>query len=423
MEKNNWVQYLLVWLLFFSATLCAQEHSTPTSDSHIIVKTWISHVSNRPVAHEQVLVNIAVMTDTWFTKGTRIHRFEIDNAMVLTNSMSTMNSTERLNGKVYSTQHWQVEVYPLKGGMFKVPSITIDVVTKGERGSLPQTLMTEALDFEVETNNALLKLEHSSLQPGSTLVGHNAQLLEEWTITKQSSEQNTDLQIGDSIERKVTLLAEDTVSMLLPSVVEALSENNTDFISFPILDKTQDEIVRGLRLATKTQTATYVVKQAGQVTLPAVTLMWWDTHAQAIQVLKLPEKTWQVSHTLASFWDMYSKIILLTLAAALTVIFGLVRLYYYLQNQSSNAWWTLAVSIKRRDIPLYETSLYQIALSRYRKRVLVTGGYAPWALREIQTRYRIHNKLANIDRNNVSRVELIKLFVGFIFKYERLDSV
>jgi hypothetical protein len=417
MEKNNWVQYLLVWLLFISATLCAQEHSTPTSDSHIIVKTWISHASNRPVAHEQVLVNIAVMTDTWFTKGTRIHRFEIDNAMVLTNSMSTMNSTERLNGKVYSTQHWQVEAYPLKGGKFKVPSITIDVVTKGERGSSPQTLMTEALDFEVETNNALLKLEHSSLQPGSTLVGHNAQLLEEWTITKQSAEQNTDLQIGDSIERKVTLSAEDTVSMLLPSVVEALSENNTDFISFPILDKTQDEIVRGLRLATKTQTATYVVKQAGQVTLPAITLMWWDTHKQAIQVLKLPEKTWQVSHTLASFWDMYSRVILLTLAAALTVILGLMRLYHYLQNQSSNAWWTLAVSIKRRDIPLYETSMYRILLCKDQRRTLVRGKETYTELDNIQLRYRVHQKLGTFVIGNISRLALVKLSVLLVLRH------
>lgn len=418
MIQNKWIRICALFFVF-SGYAKAQESVDRIDDQHVILKAWVSHVSNEPVVNEQVMINVEVMTDTWFTKGTYIHRFDIDNAMVLSNSMSTVNSTERLNGKVYSKQHWQIETYPLTSGIFEVPKIEIDIVTKGSHGHLPHSLVTPPLRFNVKSNTDVTMPNNEQSSPSLAnriAVGHNVQLSQDWNITHQYSGEYSDgrLEVGDSIERIVSITAEDTVGMLLPEMLSPLSEQDESFLVFPVIKKTQDEVNRGLRQASQIEIATYVVKQAGEVILPAISLNWWDPHSQIMRVLTLPEKSWKVSHTLASFWEAYNKTFLVALLLVMATAVVTRRLYLNLKSRPRSAWWLLLVAIMKQDIALYETAIYRILLRAYHRRTFVIEGHIDNALYQVQFRYRIRSKIDVVSANYVSRITLIKLFVLLI---------
>jgi len=418
MIQNKWI-WICALFFVFSGYAKAQESVDRVDDQHVILKAWVSHVSNEPVVNEQVMINVEVMTDTWFTKGTYIHRFDIDNAMVLSNSMSTVNSTERLNGKVYSKQHWQIETYPLTSGIFEVPKIEIDIVTKGPHGHLPHSLVTPALRFNVKPNTDITmpnNVQSSSGLINRIAVGHNVQLSQNWSITHQHRGEYSDgrLEVGDSIERIVSITAEDTVGMLLPELLDPLNEQDESFLVFPVVKKTQDEVNRGLRQASQIEIATYVVKQAGAVTLPAISLNWWDPHSQMMRVLTLPEKSWKVSHTLASFWKAYNKTFLVAVSLVIATAVVTRRLYLNLKSRPRSAWWTLLVAITRADIRQYETSLYIILLRLRHRRTLAVEDYNFEDLNQIQLRYRIQQNLCETKGGSMSRIVLIKLFISLV---------
>ena len=157
-----------------------------------------------------------------------------------------------------------------------------------------------------------------------------------------------------------------------------------------------------------------MVKQAGEVTLPAISLNWWDPHSQMIRVLTLPEKSWKVSHTLASLWKAYNKTFLVALLLVIATAVVTRRLYLNLKSRPRSAWWLLLVAIMKQDIALYETAIYRILLRVYHRRTFVIEGHKDNALDQVQFRYRIRSKLDAVSANYVSRITLIKLFVLLI---------
>ncbi|MDN3617749.1 BatD family protein [Vibrio gallaecicus] len=135
----------LLLLLLVTSNSFSMEISDLSHRGSLQVNAWVddahggnsTHSNNYSRAfsvHEQVTVNIEILSDTWFTKGTHIHRFEVDNAVVLSNQLHSINSTKRLNGKTYSQQIWEVVVYPLQSGEFLIPSITIELEIKTSAG-------------------------------------------------------------------------------------------------------------------------------------------------------------------------------------------------------------------------------------------------------------------------------------------------
>jgi len=101
-------------------------------------------------------------------------------------------------------------------------------------------------------------------------------------IEQNVARSSPDLKVGDSIKRTVTIKAADTPAMLLPPPAFAKIDGLALYPGQPIL---QDSVDRrsGALSATRTDEATYMLQRAGDYTLPAIDIAWWNAHDGKIE--------------------------------------------------------------------------------------------------------------------------------------------
>ncbi|MEG3220409.1 BatD family protein [Vibrio gigantis] len=383
--------------------------------SSVRLNVWLSHASSDIAVHEQVTLNIEVMTDTWFTKGTKVHRVEVDNAVVLPMSSFAVNSTERIDGKVYSKQLWEIVLYPLQSGVYQVPPVTLEIGVKQGSNDIDGVVKTKALSFDVHTPSA------NMMSDQIWLTGTEANLKEKWTLispNESSQDLAEQLSVGDSITREITLSAHDTISALLPEVTAIPDRLVSQFLVYREPTQYRDNEQRGVRHAQRIERVTYIVNQSGRVTLPAVRVSWWDSASQQQRTLVLPERSWQVSHTFASFMDQH-KVLLGSVAAFIAALVLVVTiLYRYAQTHRNNRWVTLTQAIYLKDITLYEQAVYLILLKHFKFKVLVQDGKTFDELDVIWQRYQqnmAHHPLADMKH---PRIFLIKVLVKLLMSIQ-----
>ncbi|WP_210441739.1 BatD family protein [Vibrio crassostreae] len=372
------------------------------------LNAWLSHANSDIAVHEQVTLNIEVMADTWFTKGTKVHRVEVDNAVVLPMSSFAVNSTERIDGKVYSKQLWEIVLYPLQSGEYQIPPVALEIGVKQGSNNVDGVVMTKALSFNAHKPSAKMTSDQK------WLTGTEANLKEKWTLVSQNeSSQGLEeqLSVGDAITREITLSAHDTISALLPEITTLPDTLTSQFLVYPESTQYRDDEQRGVRQAQRLERVTYIVNNAGRVTLPAVSVFWWDSEFQQQRTLVLPERSWQVSHTFASFVEQYKALLA---GLVVIVILSTALLYRYVKTRPKSKWLCLAQAIYNKDIPLFENSIYQVLLEHFQSRVLTPRVETVEGIEMIWQRYKKSPEHEKLRESKYSRLVLFKVLIAFL---------
>ncbi len=382
---------------------------------NVKLNAWLSHASSDIAVHEQVILNIEVMTDTWFTKGTKVHRVEVDNAVVLPISSFAVNSTVRIDGKVYSSQLWEIVLYPLQSGEYQIPPVALEIGVKLGSNSVEGVVMTKALSFNAHKPSANMTSDQK------WLTGTEARLKEKWTLVSQNeSSQGLEeqLSVGDAITREITLSAHDTISALLPETTTLPDTLTSQFLVYPESTQYRDDEQRGVRQAQRIEKVTYIVNKAGRVTLPAVRVFWWDSTSQQQKTLVLQERSWEVSHTFSSFVELYKGLLvsIVVFIAALALV--VIILYRYVQTHRNNRWVTLTQAIYQRDMLLYEQAVYLILLKHFQSKVLAQDGKTFDELNVIWRRYQQNTALHPLTEEKHPRIFLIKVLIKLLMSVQ-----
>lgn len=242
---------------------------------------------------EQLDLYIKVATDHWFSGGTFISAFDIPNTLVMRRKKLANNYTERRNGQTWSIQEWQLSLYPQASGEYQIPAIpvTLHVVDKPGQ-NVSGTLFTQPIKFTVVLPTAQMTSDRQWVSaPVLTLE-------QSWSIEPESP-----LNVGDAITRTITMSGEDTTAMLFADIPMARSDK---LQSYQGAGSVKDSQNRGDFYATKTWEQTYIVQTNGEIELPAVSVLWWNTQLKQLTELQLVGANWQVSHTPQSFIKAYA---------------------------------------------------------------------------------------------------------------------
>lgn len=357
-------------------------------DAHGGNSTHSNNYSRAFSVHEQVIVNIEILSDTWFTKGTHIHRFEVDNAVVLSNQLHSINSTKRINGKTYSQQIWEVVVYPLQSGEFLIPSITIELEIKNISGSSGKNahenknnkeknsnvsgfIQTEPIRFSANKQSAFM------FEPHLWLTADNVDVSQQITVVSSSEDrEQLHINVGDSITRTITLTASNTNSMLLPELVNCDDfPYTTDYVKcFVQSSQINETRIRGVNKTTKVEAITYVVKEAGEFTLPEVVLFVWEPENQEIKSLKLDSANYRIKYTLGSWIKAYLHELLVAVACVLLILIMMKKLVVYYSSRKSPLLFRFLLSLVKKEVVDSENIVYERFLTKYGQYRLFTQG-------------------------------------------------
>ena len=293
---------LLSWATQVSAESSVGQHMTVdglVASNQLKIRVWVSPGQDI-VTSQQVDLNIEVASTTWFAAGTKIARFEMQDAIVLRREKFAVNSSQVIDGVKWSTQLWTITIYPQRAGAFEIPALSVDVSIAKDTNSdtEPEDALRES-DVNEPSQNAVIKgrLRTSVIHFDAKVPEEIAQLSARrqeplfWLATRYFDVEQTysrsleNVKAGDAIRRTITITADNVAAMMLPSLTLAQQAGLAVYHKPASLE---DRINRGTYSAKRIETITYVVEKAGGYRLPPLFFYWWDLSSQSVQTIELP---------------------------------------------------------------------------------------------------------------------------------------
>lgn len=184
---------------------------------------------------------------------------------------------KRLGGKAYTVSELRYALFPQQSGELVIPAQRY-TISQGNRFSWNQPQQLKRV-----TSNALtLRVQPQPQQFTGRhwLPADSLQLTEQW-----SSEQ---WMVGEPVTRTLLLSGNKISAAQLPAFELAPPP---DFKLYPEPGRTDEQKTTEGLTSQLSQTLALVPTRAGELTLPAVQLHWWNTQLQRQETLSLPERT------------------------------------------------------------------------------------------------------------------------------------
>lgn len=300
------ITIVLSLLAFMSVSVSAVTISDLQKQHKLTISTSVS--TTDPVAiGEQVILSIDIATDRWFSRGTRIGIIQIPNAIVLQRNKLATNYISKQAGTTWSHQIWELVIYPQKSGDFVIPRIPIEVtISESSTNNVSGTILSSPAKF-----NAMLPSGRIT-KTTPWIAARELEFAQSFSVTAGQI-----LEVGDAIERQITMQAKDTSAMLFPqlsySAIPGLKAYQAPVINV-------DESERGLYSAKRTLSTSYIVLSSGAINIPELTLYWWDIDTKQLKEITLPSLKVTSKHTLTSWIKAYSIELLVGIFLSLILI-------------------------------------------------------------------------------------------------------
>ncbi|PMG14792.1 hypothetical protein BCU98_17155 [Vibrio splendidus] len=296
--------------------------------------------------NEQVILNIEVATPRWLTGGTRIGSIEIPNVIAKQRNQLATNYTERVNGTTWSRQRWEVTLYPMTSGEFVIPTVPVRIQVSAPDGSnVGGTLYTQSIKFEASLPSGLL--DNESPWFSATEVD----------IEQQWQRSSENLKVGDAIIRTVTIKAKDSLSVLLPDVLN--NESTQQYQAYPQPNRLDDTQDRGNYRSSRIEETVYVIQQGGEFTLPEFSFQWWDSKNQRLETVVIKGNVFEAKHTVQSFIKAYMSVFISVGLALLFSVACFVSVKRYYANRPTPGWLVVRRLLKQGNWPALRTFIYR----------------------------------------------------------------
>ncbi|WP_130471305.1 BatD family protein [Candidatus Magnetaquicoccus inordinatus] len=199
-------------------------------------------------------------------------------------------------GRRYQVVERRYALFPQKSGRLRIPPLQLDVQS-GRRGVfqlLDDALLGRAGEIK-RLHSEAVEVEVSA-QPAETMAdrywlpAYRLQLLEKW------QESPPRLQVGESVTRTLTLLADGLPSAQLPELTPLLLNGpGGEMKIYPdqpqLTDQRQATGIIGMRQ----EKFALLPNKAGQIVLPAIEIAWWNVEKQSREIARLPERVLMVA--------------------------------------------------------------------------------------------------------------------------------
>ncbi|MFT7683136.1 MAG: hypothetical protein ACI935_002623 [Moritella dasanensis] len=338
-----------------------------------------------PVVGQKVTINYLLAVKGYFNGATRFQLPSLSKARLAQSSQFAINGSTVIDGEKYATQLWQIDVYPEHSGLLELPALSFNVKYKGaESDNHVSQLRSENLAVFAYVPEPLKQIK-------KYIVSSDVQLTQRW------SELQTSYQVGDIIQRDITIKAADIKSIQIPAIKFPIVAGIQINAQEPKLD---DQSNRGEQTASIKQTITYVIKQAGDYQLGGEPLNWWHLE-KGLQQSYFEENTIKVS----GFSPLQKKRLIIISGVILLLLFSYLK--YRKIPPSLNS--QLKKSLKNKQWPRFIALLYQKADLHANLGLLKENQNSETVAQLFEASYQAPAKTARKDKFSACKLkELIK---------------
>ena len=192
------------------------------------------------------------------------------------------------NGQPYSVIERRYAVFPQKSGQFSSAPVVFDgsVVEANQNGGgfmfNPFSQHARQLRLDSKSVAFTVKPVPTGYDIRQWLPASNLQLTEQW------SENPPRFTVGEPITRTLTVTANGLTATQLPILDSGKIDGLKLYPDQPTLKNGQDG--NGI-IGTREQKIAYIPTRAGNITLPAIEIKWWNVNTNQAEVARLPVRS------------------------------------------------------------------------------------------------------------------------------------
>ncbi|MCE1118605.1 MULTISPECIES: hypothetical protein [Pseudomonas] len=221
-----------------------------------------------------VSLEIDLLVDTWFTDAPVLPALDLPGAVVSPPTGEAQHLNQDIDGKRFFGLRYTYRITPQAARHFDIPALAFRVQPGPASG--PVTVSSQPLAFEAKGAGG----SPDSAEPVA------AQL----TFTQQVERSHTPLRAGDSVTRRLRIVAPGAQAMLLHAPVLTEVAGLKRYVQTPGVRPLSDG--RGGTLGGEREdTVTYVIGAAGRYQLPEIAYQWRDATSGEVQQAKVPAVT------------------------------------------------------------------------------------------------------------------------------------
>lgn len=231
------------------------------------------------VVGQSATLTLDVLVPNYMTKPPVLPAFQIRN--VVTHDGSTVNISEQVDGVSFAGVRYEFLLYPQEPGAYVISERSITVTyAAGPPESREAVVRIPSLSFQAVIPDAAQALD--PFVSAQRLVVHQE--------IKPSSDH---LKVGDSVVRTVTIEADSTPAMLLPPLPLVRSPGAEAYPAQPEFQDKYDSRT-GVLVSRRIDQVTHMLQQAGQFSLPAIDIGWWNVGAGKVETAHLDAMSYDV---------------------------------------------------------------------------------------------------------------------------------
>ncbi|MGB1141493.1 MAG: BatD family protein, partial [Halioglobus sp.] len=214
-----------------------------------------------------------------------ISELELDNAFVSKLEQKTFQRT--IDDRQWLVNEVRYALFPEQSGTLEIPGQVFTARLPGTRRSL----------FDVGGSGRLIRRNSEPLSievlPIPDAFAGDAWLpARQVTIEEQWSTSPDELRVGESVTRTLRIQGEGVQGAQLPPVLFTPVEGLKFYPDQPQIS--EQEMSTGL-IGLRIDSAAIVPTREGEWTLPEIRIPWWDTQAQQVRYVTVPERTLSVA--------------------------------------------------------------------------------------------------------------------------------
>ena len=232
---------------------------------------------------EQIILTVRLITSVQL-QDFSLSELDITDALV--QRVGENQFQKVINGKNYLVLEIKFALFPQVAGKLTIPALRI--------GAYEARGFSQFGSFSTR-GNRIIRLTKEKTIDVMPKPAHIA--VDQWMpssqlqITETWSDNSNRLKVGEPITRTINIRAQGLTAAQIQPLPELRGD---DFKIYPDQAKLEDKINTGGVLGIRTETLAIVPNRAGELTLPAIAVRWWDTDNQRMQTSTLPAKSFQV---------------------------------------------------------------------------------------------------------------------------------
>ncbi len=216
-------------------------------------------------------LEVDLLVDTWFTAPPELPVLQLPGAVVGPPGGEAQHLNQRLDGKAFFGLRYRYQITPTVAQTLSIPALTFRV-HPGQADTV-RTVQSQPLSFAVT---------------GQTAGGGEQHLVaQEVEISQAIERSHTPLRAGDSITRRVHIVARGGQAMLIPPPTFVEIKGLKRYVQTPSVTQLSDGR-GGVLGGQREDSVSYVVARAGRYQLPAIELHWWDAASSQLRTASVP---------------------------------------------------------------------------------------------------------------------------------------